>query len=516
MASLVFRNVSFSYPGSPIQILDSVSFGMSEGWTGVIGANGAGKTTLLQLACGQLAPSDGSIHRPAHVLHCPQRTDEPMIEFSDLLASMDGDAYRLRGQLGIEDDWLTRWDTLSHGERKRSQIATCLFMTPDLLAVDEPTNHLDRKASQRIMEALRQFRGIGLLVSHNRELLDSLCGHSLFVSPPRVQLRGGGYTIAMAELEQEATLSREQRTKAHRERKRLEREAVVRRMHLHKAEKKKSLRGMDPRDSDARAKAYAARNADSGVKKRVRQIDGRVRKAEAAESAIDVIARPPLGIGIQGSSSRRNRLFSIPEGHLPLGDERTLRFPDLLMLPQDHIAIIGPNGCGKSTLIRHIMSTSDLTDQEVVYIPQEIAAQEASRILHESKLLRNHKLGEVMSWVSRLGSDPHQLLESLVPSPGEIRKLLLALRMADRPVLVVMDEPTNHMDLPSIECLENALKEYGGGLLLVSHDTRFLSSLTNMVWDVRADPLSPHESALHISLRKLEHGGRTEARSSGE
>lgn len=501
MASLVFRNISFSYPGSPTHILESVDFGVSDGWTGVIGANGAGKTTLLKLACGGLAPSAGIVHRPAQVLYCPQRTDDPMREFSDLLESTDGDSYRLRGQLGIESDWLTRWDTLSHGERKRAQIATCLFLMPDLLAVDEPTNHLDRGARDRVTDALRRFSGIGLLVSHDRALLDSLCTHSLLVSPPNAVLRGGGYTTAMHELEQEAELAREARTNARRERKRLEQETVRRREHLHKAEKKKSLRGVNPRDHDARAKAYAARNADSGVKKRLKQMDGRVHRAKAVESTIDVTGRASLGIGIGGSASKRNTLFSIHSGTLPLGDNRTLQFPDLLMQPQDRIALVGANGAGKSTLIRHLMTSIDLPPSRVVYIPQEITAEESAATLKDTKSLASQRLGEVMGWVSQLGSDPYQLLESLVPSPGEVRKLMLALRMTDHPVLLVMDEPTNHMDLPSIECLENALREYVGGLLLVSHDERFLSVLTGLLWDIRSEGCSAFELALHVRTR---------------
>ncbi|MFC2083154.1 ATP-binding cassette domain-containing protein [Candidatus Bipolaricaulota bacterium] len=500
MSSLVFRNISFSYPGSPIHLLESVDFGVSEGWTGVIGANGAGKTTVLQLACGGLAPSTGIVHRPGQVLYCPQRTDDPMREFSDLLESTDGDSYRLRGQLAIEPDWLERWDTLSHGERKRAQIATCLFMVPDLLAVDEPTNHLDRDARDRVKSALRQFRGIGLLVSHDRALLDSLCMHSLFVSPPNAVLRGGGYTTAILELEQEAELAREDRTNARRERKRLEQEAVRRREHLHKAEKKKSLRGVNPRDHDARAKAYAARNADSGVKKRLKQMDGRVHRAKAVESTIDVTGRTSLGIGIGGSASKRNTLFSIHSGTLPLGDDRSLLFPDLLMQPQDRIALIGPNGAGKSTLIRHIMTTIDLPPRRVVYIPQEITAEESAATLRETKSLARQKLGEVMGWVSQLGSDPHQLLGSLVPSPGEVRKLMLALRLTEHPFLLVMDEPTNHMDLPSIECLESALRDYEGGLLLVSHDERFLSSLAAMTWEIL-----PEEARLGRQLLAVKH-----------
>lgn len=501
MASLVFHNITFSYPGSPVELLKSVYFGVSEGWIGVIGSNGAGKTTLLQLACGSLLPQVGQIHRPSSVVYCPQRTDDPMPELANLLAAMDGESYRIRGSLGVEDDYLDRWQTLSHGERKRAQLATCLFMEPELLAVDEPTNHLDADARTRVAKALHRFRGIGLLVSHDRTLLDTLCTHSLFVSPPNVALRGGGYTIAMDELEQEAELARENRTRARKERKRLEREAVTRRVHLHRAEKKKSLRGVNPRDNDARAKARAARVSDSGVKKRVRQIDKRVGRAATAERDIHVAGRRALGIGIHGPASKRNTLFTIPTGSLPLGENRSLCFPKLLMQPRDRIALIGANGAGKSTLLRHIMKRIHLPEHRLVWIPQEIRAEEATATLQEAKTLASEKLGCVMQWVGRLGSNPRLLLESLVPSPGEIRKLMLALRLADAPALVVMDEPTNHMDLPSIECLESALGDYKGGLLLVSHDQRFLSALSTITWEIRPKEEDPTIQSLATKHR---------------
>ncbi len=503
MASLVFSNITFTYPESPIDLFESASFGVSEGWTGVIGANGAGKTTLLELACGSLHPRTGQIHRPAHVVYCPQRTDAPMSEMAQLLDATDGEAYQIRGMLEIEDDYLLRWPTLSHGERKRAQIATCLFMAPDLLAVDEPTNHLDAAARTKVAEALSRFRGIGLLVSHDRTLLDTLCSHSLFVSPPQVLLRGGSYSTAMRELEQEAELARESRTRARKERTRLEREAAVRRVHLHRAEKKKSLRGVNPRDNDARAKAYAARNADSGVRKRVRQIDGRVERATTAERSIDVTRQQALGIGIHGAASARNTLTNLAAGSLSLGEPRSLRFPNLIMQPKDRIALIGANGSGKSTLLRHIKKNIDLAPHRFVWIPQEITAEDSAATLQYTKTLTSERLGQVMQWVHLLGSDPKQLLESLVPSPGEVRKLMLALRLADAPALVVMDEPTNHMDLPSIECLEQALADYHGGLLLVSHDLPFLSKLTQITWEIHPPGKGQTACSLRIQHRKL-------------
>ena len=95
-----------------------------------------------------------------------------------------------------------------------------------------------------------------------------------------------------------------------------------------------------------------------------------------------------------------------------------------------------------------------------------------------------------MTIVRRLGSNPERLLSSRVPSPGESRKLLLALGLSKTPWLVIMDEPTNHMDLPSIECLEKALNDYTGALVLVSHDRVFLNNTTNIQWNIRDRKLS--------------------------
>ena len=502
MASLQFKHVSFSYDAATDGIFSRIGFGVSEGWTGVIGANGAGKTTLLHLACGLLSPKSGAVHRPPSIVYCPQRTDSPMDEFSAFLDSFDGEAYRLRGQLGIEDDWLDRWNTLSHGERKRAQIGTCLWLTPDLMAVDEPTNHLDRAAKRRVEEALGTFPGIGLLVSHNRDLLDDLCAHCLFVSPPSVVLRSGGYSTTRRQLEQETQLAHEARTTARQQRIRLQREAVERRNHVRKAEKKKSLRGVAPRDHDARAKARVAKIADGRSGKQLRQIEGRIRQAKEAENSINVVPASELGIRVNGSTSSRNTLLLEPAGSLPLGNGRLLTYPDLVMQPSDRIALTGPNGYGKSTLVRHLVSSLSLADDHYAYIPQEIPAEQTKLILDQARKLSGDRLGRTMAWVRQLGSPPERLLDSTLPSPGEVRKLLLALRLAGDLHLIVMDEPTNHMDLPSIECVEYALRDFPGALLLVSHDQRFLSSLTNVDWSIKTAGADGRQAVLSVHQRR--------------
>jgi len=504
VSSIVFHDVSFSYDAAPDSLLSNVDFGVSEGWTGVIGPNGAGKTTILRLACGGLAPKRGQIDRPDHPVYCPQRTDAPMPGSDAFLRAVDGEAYRWRGKLGIGDDWLSRWETLSHGERKRLQIGTCLWLHPSLLAVDEPTNHLDRRARRLVADALRSLQGIGLLVSHDRELLDELCGHVLFIDPPHARLRSGGYTVAVGALVRESAHAREERTCATTARKRLEREISTRREHQRKGDRALSKRGIPRRDHDAKSKIDAARVTDGGAGKRLRQLEGRLQQATELEAGIEVGRPADLGIGFRGGSSPRNAIIRMKAGQLELGEGRTLTYPDLIVQPADRIALVGPNGSGKSTLLRRIVAELTPPENRVVYVPQEVSMEESAGILASLHRLPVDVRGRAMTWVSRLGADPARLLSSELPSPGEVRKLILARHLAWEPHLILMDEPTNHMDLPSIEAVEAALAEFEGGLLLVSHDERFLGALTSRRWET--DPNTPGSLAFTLSIRSARSG----------
>ena len=497
MPSLTFKGVSFSYDGSTEGLLSGLDFGVSAGWTGVLGRNGAGKTTLLQLACGELQPRQGAVYAPSLAVYCPQRTDEPMVRFGEFLRDTSGGAYRLRGRLGIEEDWQRRWASLSHGERKRAQIGTALWLEPDLLAIDEPTNHLDCVAGRMIREALAAYCGIGLLVSHDRGLLDALCRHVLLVEPPSVTLRSGGYSTAMNARKAEEVAAEEERRRLQQEHRRLRREADVRRRHVDRAEKAKSLHGVAPRDHDARHKARVARISDGQTSKRLRQLDGRIRHTAEKRDAIRLRRTGPMGVEFRGEVSPRNALLRLSEGEIPLGAERILAHGNLVLLPRDRIAVTGPNGSGKTTLVERIVMKLLIPRERTAYIPQEITAKDSTKLLHEVRRMPPEQRGRIMRCVSRLGSAPDQLLDSACPSPGETRKLLLAVHLANRAQLVMMDEPTNHMDLASIQCLEEALSVYTGGLLLVSHDQEFVGRLTSGRWEIIPDDPQGRRQTVH-------------------
>ena len=195
---LQFDRVSFAYPGMAEPLLADVTAHFSEGtWTGIVGANGSGKTTLLKLAAGEISPASGNIRQIGRAQCAVQRTDAPPDEWDDFMDAWDPVAMEVRRMLGVSSDWAGRWETLSHGERKRVQIAIALWHQPDVLALDEPTNHLDAEAKRVLLAALKSFRGAGLLVSHDRDFLDALCAQCLFIFPPRIVMRPGGVTQGM-------------------------------------------------------------------------------------------------------------------------------------------------------------------------------------------------------------------------------------------------------------------------------------------------------------------------------
>jgi ATPase subunit of ABC transporter with duplicated ATPase domains len=486
LQSLNFENVNFIYDSAGEAVLSDLSIQFMPGWYGIIGPNGSGKTTLLRLACGELAPTSGRVGGAEQVVYCPQRTDDPPKLFARLLESTQPQAFKLRGRLQIESSWAARWQTLSHGERKRAQIATALFQSPDLLAIDEPTNHIDADARSMLVGALRAFRGIGLLVSHDRELLDELCDKTLFMRPPSVVLRPGGYSKAIELAQAERQRIKTERRVAKQQFQRLRAEVAIRQNEARQADRRRSRSGISNRDSDARAKIDLARvtGKDGKAGRLADQLDGRLKQAQARVDAIRVEKEHRLGIELAGEPSRRNFLLNLEPGELPMGDSRVLEFPNLVLRPDDRVAIVGPNGAGKSTLVRHLISCINLPDQRIVYVPQEIDRTRAAQIFDEVRQLSARRLGDVMSIISCLGSRPERLLQSDEPSPGELRKILLALGMSRMPHLIVMDEPTNHLDLPSIECMEKALEQVRCALVLVSHDRRFLDRITKITWSI--------------------------------
>lgn len=480
---LQFNKVSFSYPSADFDIFTNLNLNFGHGWTGIVGANGSGKTTLMLLAAGELKPGSGEVMHSGLITYCPQRTDSPGPSENSLFDpyNYNADRERLCSQFEIEPDWLERWQTLSQGEQKRIQIAAAISLNPDILLVDEPTNHLDTYSAQIIFDALSKFDGIGLLISHNRILLNELCNRIVYLDPPDCLVFNGNYQQALEQKTVTEAAQANKRETLQRKASKLQSELYRRSKQAEKSEKKVSKKHVKRHDSDARAKINLAKltGKDATDKNLAANMNRRVEKIHQEIDKTRVKKRYKLDFRLCGEKCRRDAVVTIKAQKLCMGPEKILELPEIIVAPEDRIGITGPNGSGKSTFIRHLLSQLTLPPEKVIYIPQEISIEESRRIMNKVLELPSDQLGELMSFVSCLGSIPARLKETDIPSPGEIRKLCLALGLLNQPWLIIMDEPTNHLDLPAIELLESALENVESSLILVSHDQRFLSGLVN-------------------------------------
>ena len=487
---ILLSHLSFSYPTSAIDILTDVSLTLSRGWYGVVGPNGSGKTTLLRILASEIETDRATVRRfPSDlaVRYCPQRVEQLTADIGRFAETNDGHARQLIGQLELVPDELDRWQSLSPGERKRWQIGAALADLPDLLLLDEPTNHLDTEAKILLFERLEQFLGIGVLVSHDRDLLDLLTRSTIEIKTNGMaHLLSGNYSAARDQrLMQESTL-RETRGKLQAERRKLKRNLDTARRSREKAESRKSTgkRQKGIRDSDARSSAAKGRVA-SAEQKLGREVSVLRRKLGDAEAKVDQVrVEKELGrlLFVLEDPAPTQNLILLQKKAVRRGNQTLIRNVDVLIQRDSRIHLQGRNGCGKTTLIEELMSESRLPKGRVLYLPQELSNERIDKNRQEMDSLSGPEKGRLLQIVAALGVLPERLLVSGRPSPGEARKLTLAMGLTRQAWLLMLDEPTNHLDLPSIERLEDALTRYSCALLLVSHDNRFAGSLTQESW----------------------------------
>lgn len=479
-----FDRVTFHYESSPEIIFNDISLQFGNGWTGIVGPNGSGKTTLLMLAIKSLEAVKGNITAPSSAIYVDQRTDSLSQELVEFAETYDKDGILIKEEFEIESDWVFRWESLSHGERKRFQLGNALWRNPDVLAVDEPTNHLDHSSKTCVIRMLKQFSGNGIIVSHDRELLDYLCFQCVFIEPPEIKVRKGGVSHGLSAIEKDETRLRKERQIREKEYNRLKYEIQRRSVQSKDRKKGISKRGLHSKDSDARAKIDRVRVTGKDVvgEKLKKQLQGRVNQAEKSLNSVIVKKQYRAGISIPSETARCNTLADIPERKIQLGSSKLLYCPQLTIKPADRIGISGDNGSGKSTLVRSVLGELNIREDKVLYIPQEIESKKSRIIVNSIRSLNNTERGQLLTIIRRLGSDPERIISTGEPSPGETRKLLLAQGLLKSPQLIIMDEPTNHMDIVSIQCLEDALLECVCCIILVSHDTVFLEKVTRKRW----------------------------------
>ncbi len=487
-ATLRFSRLSFAFREAA-PILTEVSFHLVDGWTGLVGENGAGKSTLLRLITGELVPDSGSLERlpaTASVALCQQELPEPTAELHRLDERQDGEAERAKGMLGLHALPLSRWSSLSPGERKRWQLAATLALEPAILLLDEPTNHVDRETKELLLSALRRFRGLGVVVSHDRAFLEALTSRTLRLARGGARLYDASYGAAKEQWEQELRGAWQERSAAQQEARRAAEKLAEARRVRESAERSMSGKKRDPKDRDARTLVAKTRRSWAEAR-----MGGNVhRDRAAAERAERAIPEVPEQLEAGGSifmdylRAPKPLLLSLECERLMAGETQVLEQVRAYVKREARIRLEGVNGAGKTTLLRAMLSASTLPEERILYLPQELEPEAGAELLAEIRALEPLSRGRVLSLLARLGSDPARVMASSAPSPGEARKLALALGLGRHSWLLLLDEPTNHLDLPTVERLERALEEYPGALLFVSHDEAFGARAAQTTWRI--------------------------------
>ncbi|WP_406101544.1 ATP-binding cassette domain-containing protein [Streptomyces sp. NBC_01003] len=520
-ASLTCSGLSFQWQdGTPV--LDGLSLAIGRGRTGLVGTNGTGKSTLLRLLAGQLAPSQGSVTVGGSLAYLPQnitldtamRVDQALgiaerraalraIENGDVSEEhfdtvgddwdVEERALATLGSLGLADVELDRTvGQLSGGETILLRLAALLLERPDILLLDEPTNNLDVFARRRLYEAVDSWRsGVLVVVSHDRELLERV-DRIAELRSGSVSWYGGGWSAYEEALatQQEAAgrMLRAAEADVRRQKRELE-ETQIKVARRARQSKKLDAQRKAPRIVAGEKKRSAQ---ESGDKLRGLHEDRLGEAHERREEAAEAIRNDAeIRVSLPHTAVPTGRtVLSLDELSLPHGK---LRDGSLHIHGPERIALVGRNGAGKTTLLRTLtgelqpLSGEAKTFVPLRFLPQrlDVLDERLSVAANVARMAPGVTDNHIRSQLARFlfkGARAEQPAGTL--SGGERFRAALAATMlaAPAPQLLMLDEPTNSLDMASVRQLTSALESYEGALLIASHDLPFLESIGITRW----------------------------------
>jgi ATP-binding cassette, subfamily F, member 3 len=517
---IVLEDISLRIAGK--LLLDHASVSIPDrARVGIVGRNGTGKTTLFRALDGDMDIETGAIRMPsrarigrvaqeapagpetlievvlaadkerAALLVERETAQDPMriAEIETRLVDIDAwsapsRAARILAGLGFDESAQNRAASeFSGGWRMRVALAAILFVEPDLLLLDEPTNYLDLEGTLWLQDYLAHYPHTVLLISHDRDLLDTSVNFILHFDQQKLKLYRGGFS--QFDRQRREQLMVDQRAREKQEAKREHMMAFVERF---------------------RAKASKARQAQS-----------RLKALEKMEPLADAMSDAPAAISIRSPEKELSPpiivLDDVSVGYEP--GKPVLKKLDLRIDDDDRIALLGPNGNGKSTFAKllaerlkpekgRIVRAAKL---DVAYFAQhqldELHADE-SPAEHVRRLMPNAPEAKVRGRAAEMGFSAEMANTKVGSlSGGERARLLLGLATFHGPNLLILDEPTNHLDIEARAALIEALSDYTGAVLLITHDRYLLDSCAERLWRVADGTVRPYDGDLDQYRREV-------------
>jgi ATPase subunit of ABC transporter with duplicated ATPase domains len=485
--------------------------------TGLVGRNGVGKTTLLKLVSGELLPQAGkvSISGTLGVLRqtvqvAPGQTIADLLDVREALSVLrraeDGEAsmeelsvadWTLEARIatalaavGLDVPPETPLEALSGGQRTRAALAALVLNQPDFILLDEPTNNLDRDGRDAVIELLRNWRSGAVVVSHDRELLDTMDAiveltslgatryggnWSHYRERKAIELSAARHDLAHAEQQVEEI---ERRAQAAAERK-ARRDAAGRRKRAKGDMPRILLNGLKNKSENT-----AGGNARLAEDRREKALDD----LTSARERIEILQPFSVVLPLTGLPPGKTvlRLDAVSAGYEP--DRPVVKGLSLTITGPERVAVTGPNGSGKTTLLElvagrlrpwegsvKIMTDFAMLDQQVSLLDPSLSIRDNFRRMNPGES-ENACRAALARFMFRADA-ALQIVSSL--SGGQILRAGLACVLGGKkpPSLLILDEPTNHLDIDSIETVEAGLRAYDGALLVVSHDEPFLEAI---------------------------------------
>lgn len=488
------------------QVFDDISCGIHQGdKIGIIGINGTGKTTLLKIIAGLEEPDQGQVifQKGLRVTYLPQspKFPEHATVLSYVADGADGadwgresEAKNALNRLGITDHH-EEIDHLSGGQKKRVALARTLVNPADVLILDEPTNHIDNEMAVWLEEYLNQWKGAIIMVTHDRYFLDRVTNKILEIDHGKLYSYTANYSqfLELKAQREEMELASERK-----------RQSVLR-MELEWAK-----RGCRARTTKQRARLERLEALKNGK--------APVRDAEVEIDSVET-----------RMGKKTIELHHISKSY---GQKKLIDDFECIVLKNQRLGIIGPNGCGKSTLMK-IITGKEEPDQGTVEIGDTVKigyfAQEVTEMDENQRVIDYIK--DVAEYVPTKDGriTASQMLERFLFTPamqytpigklsgGERRRLYLLKVLMDAPNVLILDEPTNDLDIPTLTILEDYLDSFLGIVITVSHDRYFLDNIADRIFAFEADgKLVQYEGGYTDYLEAKERKNGTVVRESEE
>ena len=450
---------------------------------GLVGANGAGKSTLLRVLLGELTPPGCKMNRLGELAYIPQLDEVTLQEEKD---------FALVGKLGVEQ---LNIQTMSGGEETRLKIAQALSAQVHGILADEPTSHLDREGIDFLIGQLKYFTGALLVISHDRYFLDEIVDKIWELKDGKITEYWGNYSDYLRQKEEERKSQAAQYEQFIAERARLERAAEEKRKQARKIEQK--AKGASKKKSTERGGRLAHQKSMGSKEKKMHNA------AKSLEHRIAALGNVEAPEDIRRIRFRQSKALELHNPYPIVGAEINKVFGDKALFENASfqiplgakVALTGGNGTGKTTLLKILNQVLD-ADEGAFTLGSKVKIgyyDQEHHVLHDNKTifeeisddypsLTNTQIRNTLAAFQFTADDVFKLIRDL--SGGEKGRVSLAKLMLSEANFLILDEPTNHLDITSKEILEQALNDYTGTILYVSHDRYFINQTASRILEL--------------------------------